>query len=117
MQVLISIFLYHDFSVRNFIKGIQVHISFQVHFQIIPGDRAQMFCFCLITAGPAGAFSLSAAQCAVLSEEGSSAECDAVWLQRPGENQDSAFLQEVLGREYGHFVIVMGVFLRFKPKC
>lgn len=33
MQVLISIFLYHDFSVRNFIKGIQVHIGFQVVFR------------------------------------------------------------------------------------
>uniref|UniRef100_A0A3Q2PFB7 Origin recognition complex subunit 3 n=1 Tax=Fundulus heteroclitus TaxID=8078 RepID=A0A3Q2PFB7_FUNHE len=27
MQVLVSIFLYHDFSVRNFIKGLQVRIS------------------------------------------------------------------------------------------
>lgn len=27
MQVLMSIFLYHDFSVRNFIKGVQVRSS------------------------------------------------------------------------------------------
>lgn len=97
MQVLISIFLYHDFSVRNFIKGIQVHISLQV-VQIIRGDHAQTSCFCLPTAGPAGAFLLWAAQRAVLSEEGSSAERDAAGLERLGENPDSAVIQEVLGR-------------------
>lgn len=30
MQVLISIFLYHDFSVRNFIKGVQVQSGFEM---------------------------------------------------------------------------------------
>lgn len=35
MQVLISIFLYHDFSVRNFIKGVQVQSSFQIVFSYI----------------------------------------------------------------------------------
>ncbi|XP_044022020.1 origin recognition complex subunit 3 isoform X1 [Siniperca chuatsi] len=33
MQVLISIFLYHDFSVRNFIKGIQLALLEHFHFQ------------------------------------------------------------------------------------
>lgn len=30
MQVLISIFLYHDFSVRNFIKGVQVRRGYVI---------------------------------------------------------------------------------------
>ncbi|KAM9842621.1 origin recognition complex subunit 3 isoform 1-T1 [Aulostomus maculatus] len=34
MQVLISIFLYHDFSVRNFIKGVQ--LALQEHFHSQP---------------------------------------------------------------------------------
>ncbi|KAJ0006081.1 hypothetical protein NQD34_013354 [Periophthalmus magnuspinnatus] len=33
MQVLISIFLYHDFSVRNFIKGVQVALLEHFHSQ------------------------------------------------------------------------------------
>lgn len=93
-----SIFLYHDFSVRNFIKGIQVQSVFQVVFRSFLLDCAQTSCFCLATAGPAGAFSLSASQRAVLSEEGSSAERDTAWVQRPGEDQDPAVIQEVLGR-------------------
>lgn len=45
MQVLISIFLYHDFSVRNFIKGVQVQSSFRIVFQLNPVGCAQSRAF------------------------------------------------------------------------
>lgn len=47
MQVLISIFLYHDFSVRNFIKGIQVQSGFPDSFQLNPVGCAQSQAFFL----------------------------------------------------------------------
>lgn len=58
MQVLMGIFLYHDFSVRNFIKGIQVQSPFEIQHPPSPLARVsvdliqiygkQMGCFVLV---------------------------------------------------------------------
>lgn len=54
LEVLISIFLYHDFSVRNFIKGVQVQSSFQTcsYLSLVPfssacSDGKQTLCLVL----------------------------------------------------------------------
>lgn len=81
MQVLIGIFLYHDFSVRNFIKGIQVQSPFEIQPPPPPGpcvcrSNSDIWqtngLLCLGAAGPTGALSLSASQCALLQEKGRS---------------------------------------------
>lgn len=76
LQVLMSIFLYHDFSVRNFIKGVQVQSGFEIlnpscaFLQMMSADVIQtcgkQTLLCLAAVGPAGALSLSASQRTVL---------------------------------------------------
>lgn len=102
LQVLVSIFLYHDFSVRNFVKGLQVSRcnSVTVYCFLISVYMVNSLAVLRKSAyscpvGPVGALSLTASQCALLWEKGVSGLCTEVEPPRCGDGSAAALFHEV----------------------